>query len=77
MAERRPLARRRVRPPRNRRKLVNIFQDATTKMPKSDSQIKKIDFTQSQIGGRTDHIPTPNREGDMAIRHVPNAGSTR
>lgn len=56
---------------------MNIFQDNTQRMPKSDSQIKKIDFTQSQIGGRTDHIPTPNKEGDMAIRHVPNAGTTR
>lgn len=56
---------------------MNIFQDTTQRMPKSDLQIKKIDFTQSQIGGRTDHIPTPNKEGDMAIRHVPNAGTTR
>lgn len=53
---------------------MNVFQDTTQRMPKSDSQIKKIDF-QAPLLKAT--VPTPNKEGDMAIRHVPNAGSTR
>jgi hypothetical protein len=53
---------------------MNIFQDSTQRMPKSDSQIKKIDFQASLLKAT---VPTPNKEGDMAIRHVPNAGSTR
>ena len=54
---------------------MDIFRDSTQRMPKSDSQIKKIDFTTLEIGGQPSHIPTPNKEGDMAIRHVPNQGS--
>lgn len=54
---------------------MNIFQDPTGKLPKSDSQIKKIDFTTLEVGGRPGHVPTPNKEGDMAIRHVPNSGN--
>jgi hypothetical protein len=56
--------------------MTNVFQDSTTKLPKSDGQIEKIDFTQSQLAGRKDHIPTPMATGgSTAIRHVPNAGS--
>ncbi len=55
--------------------MASIFQDSTTKLPKSDNQIKKIDFTESQIGGRKDHVPTPKATGgDMAIRHVGSEG---
>jgi hypothetical protein len=55
---------------------MNIFQDSTTKLPKSDAQIRKIDFSQSDIAGRKDHIPTPlPTGGSTAIRHVPNEGS--
>jgi hypothetical protein len=55
---------------------MNIFQDSTTKLPKSDAQIRKIDFSQSDVAGRKDHIPTPlPTGGSTAIRHVPNEGS--
>ena len=53
---------------------MDLFQDKTSRMPKSDSQIKKIDFQASLLKAT---VPTPNKEGDMAIRHVPNAGTTR
>ena len=54
---------------------MNIFQDSTTKLPKQDGQIVKINFEQSDIAGRKDHIPTPMPTGgSTAIRHVPNEG---
>jgi hypothetical protein len=55
--------------------MANIFQDNTKSLPKSDSQIVRIGMKQSEIAGRTDHIPTPRVSGDMAISHVPNAGT--
>ncbi len=55
---------------------MNIFQDSTTKLPKSDNQIRKIDFSQSEVGGRKDHVPTPIPSGGLtSIKHVPDAGS--
>lgn len=50
---------------------MDIFQDKTSKLPKSDSQIKRIDFTNAKLAGQP---PTPEKTGDMAVRHVPNAG---
>jgi len=55
---------------------VNIFQNATKTVPKSDEQIVRIDFTESQIGGRKGHIPTPRQAGDLSISHVPNASKS-
>ncbi|HEV2225090.1 MAG TPA: hypothetical protein VGR84_19010 [Candidatus Acidoferrales bacterium] len=53
----------------------SIFQDSTTKLPKKDGQIVKINFEESQIGARKDHVPTPlPTGGSTAIRHVPNEG---
>lgn len=55
---------------------VNIFENTSKTLPKSDPQIVRIDFTESQIAGRKSHIPTPSQAGDMAISHVPNASKT-
>lgn len=57
--------------------MVDIFRDPTKSLPKSDSQIVRVDMKQLDIGGRTSHIPTPSKAGDMSIAHVPNAGSKR
>ena len=54
---------------------MNIFQDPTKALPKKDDQIVKVNFEEQQIGGRKSHIPTPSKAGNMAIQHVPNAGS--
>lgn len=54
---------------------VNIFQDNTKSLPKKDEQIVRVTMEQSEIAGRKDHIPSPSMGSDMAIRHVPNAGS--
>lgn len=53
----------------------SIFQDNTKALPKSDAQIVRVGMKQSEIAGRTDHIPTPSMGKDRAIQHVPNAGS--
>lgn len=53
----------------------SIFQDSTTKLPKKDAQIVRVPMTESEIGGRTDHVPTPPAMGgSTAVRHVPNEG---
>lgn len=54
---------------------TNIFQDPTKTVPKRDAQIVRVPMTQEEIGGRTDHMPAANKDGDMSINHVPNAGS--
>jgi hypothetical protein len=51
-----------------------IFQDPTKTMPKKDSQIVRVSMEQNEIAGRKDHIPA-GKATDMAISHVPNAGS--
>jgi hypothetical protein len=54
---------------------TNIFQDNTKSLPKTDQQIVRVGMKQNEIAGRTDHIPTPTMGRDMAIQHVPNAGT--
>lgn len=55
--------------------MANIFQDSTKSVPKSDEQIVRVDMEQIDIGGRKSHLPAGEKSGDMAISHVPNAGS--
>lgn len=54
---------------------MDIFRDPTKTLPRSDSQIVRVGMKQSEIGGRTDHQPTPSMSREMAIQHVPSAGS--
>ena len=54
---------------------TNIFQDPTNGLPKQDSQIVRVGMKQEDIGGRTSHLPTNVKSPDLAIQHVPNAGS--
>ena len=54
---------------------VNIFQDSTKSIPKSDSQIVRVGMEQSDIGGRKSHLPGQQKSDSMTISHVPNAGS--
>lgn len=55
---------------------MNIFQDPTKSIPKSDAQIVRVDMEQADIGGRKSHLPTEGK-GSASIQHVPNAGTTR
>jgi hypothetical protein len=54
---------------------VNIWQDPTKSLPKEDSQIVRVSMKQNEIAGRTDHIGSGFKSADLAISHVPNAGS--
>lgn len=55
--------------------MANIFQDPTKSVPKSDPQIVRVDMEQQDIGGRKSHLPASQKNGDLSIQHVPNAGS--
>jgi hypothetical protein len=57
--------------------MVDIFRDPTKSLPKKDEQIVRVPFEQLDMGGRTSHIPTPSKSGQMGISHVPNAGGKR
>ena len=52
-----------------------VFQDPTTTLPKEDSQIVRVGMKENEIGGRQGHIPSGGKSSDLAISHVPNAGS--
>lgn len=52
---------------------IDVFHNTTTKAPKSDDQIVRVDFTQSEIAGRKDHMPAADKN-KMNVVHVPNAG---
>ena len=54
---------------------MNIFQDPTKSIPKSDSQIVRVSMTENEIAGRKDHMPASSPASDMALKHVPNAGT--
>ena len=56
---------------------VNIFQNATKTLPKSDDQIIRVNMEQIDIGGRKSHLPAQDKSGDMTISHVPNAGGSK
>ena len=55
--------------------MANIFNDPTKSLPKKDSQIIRTPLDQMDLGGRTSHIPSNPKSGNMAIQHIPNAGS--
>jgi hypothetical protein len=53
----------------------SIFQDPTKTLPKKDEQIVRVGMEEQEIGGRKSHVPSGIRSGQLAINHVPNAGS--
>lgn len=55
--------------------MTNIYSDSTKQVPKSDDQIVRVTMKQNEIAGRTDHIPSGGKSSEMAISHVPNAGT--
>ena len=52
---------------------VNIFNNSTKSVPKSDSQIVRVDMEQLDIGGRKSHLPK-TEVSDMSVSHVPSTG---
>ena len=55
--------------------MVNLFQDPTKSLPKSDSQIVRVSMQENEVAGRKDHMPSGGKAGTMSIAHIPNAGS--
>lgn len=53
---------------------MNIFNNSTKSAPKKDPQIIRVDFEQSEIGARKDHMPRENKSPAMSIKHVSNEG---
>jgi len=51
---------------------MNIFQDPTKSVPRKDAQIVRVDFEQSEVAGRKDHLPKQGKSGELPISHVPN-----
>ena len=52
---------------------LNIFQNSTKTVPKSDEQIVRIKFDKPDMAGRA---PEPKQSGQLGISHVPNAGKS-
>lgn len=54
---------------------VNIFQNNSKSIPKSDEQIVRVGMEQIDIGGRKSHLPSQEKSSALTLSHVPNAGS--
>lgn len=55
--------------------MADIFHDATKSVPKSDSQIVRVDMETLEIGGRKSNLPAQSKSSAMTVSHVPNAGT--
>lgn len=56
---------------------MNIFQNPTKSVPKSDAQIARVDMEQLDIGGRKSHLATINqasnyRSNEASLSNEPN-----
>lgn len=49
---------------------VNIFQDGTKSIPRSDSRVERIAFDKSDIGARKSHISGVAPKNTNIIKHV-------
>lgn len=54
---------------------TNIFTDSTKSIPTKDAQIVRVNMEEQEIGGRKSSLPKEGKSPDLAIDHVPNAGS--
>jgi len=54
---------------------LNIFQNQTKSVPKSDEQIVRVDMEQQEIGGRKSALPAQMKSDSMTVSHVPNSSS--
>jgi hypothetical protein len=48
---------------------VDIFKNPTTKAPKKDNMVKRVDFEKPSLAG---HPPSPSKSDRLSISHVPN-----
>ena len=54
---------------------VNIFQNQSKSIPKSDEQIVRVGMEQIDIGGRKSALPSQMKSDSMTVSHVPNSSS--
>ena len=52
----------------------SIFNDPTSRVPKNDPQIVRVDMEQQDIGGRKSHLPNANKATEMNVTHVSGNG---
>jgi len=55
--------------------MADIFRDNSKMIPKSDSQIVRVDMKEQGIGGRLSHLPKGGMSEKMSVTHVANEGS--
>jgi len=55
--------------------MVDLFKDSTSKIPKSDPQIVRVDMEQQDVGGRKSHLPAQQKADKLTVSHTPNAGN--
>lgn len=49
---------------------VNVFQDSTKTLPRSDARVVRIDFDKEDIGARKSHIAGIAPKNSNTIKHV-------
>lgn len=49
---------------------MDIFKDPTKTIPKSNAQVVRIDFDESQLGARKSLIAKAMKKNDNNIKHV-------
>lgn len=54
---------------------INIFKNSASSIPTSDAQIVRIDMDKIDIGGRKSQLPAADKNSELSLNHVPNAGT--
>lgn len=55
---------------------IDVFKNNASSIPTSDGQIIRVDMDKIDIGGRKSHLPAQDKNGELSLNHVPNAGTT-
>ncbi len=57
--------------------MVNIFQNPTKTLPKSDEQIVRVNMEEIEIQGRKSHLPSAEKSGVLTLSHVGGEGGSK
>lgn len=49
---------------------MDIFKNPTSRAPKKDDMVVRVDMEKPQLAGKA---PTPTKADKISVRHVPNA----
>ena len=52
----------------------SIFENPTSRVPTSDTQIVRVDMDEMGSGGRKSHLPKTGLANDMSVTHVAGNG---